>query len=443
MLSEKIKIMLDINSFHNILVVGYGVSGKSVHEFLKNKGFRVFVYDDKDEKAPDKISDINWSEIDLVIKSPAIPFMDHNCHPVIKQANDHEIPVISTFDVFRIYHPGAKIIAITGTNGKSTTTALTYHILKKAGFSVEMGGNVGIPYFDLPKAEWYVFEMSSYELASSKYLDFEIACILNIEPDHMEIHGSFENYIEAKHLALDHAKLRLISYEDHYSMSKYAKQEKVITISTEYEPKADIYVCENAILNRVSNRVAIDLSGILNLRGKHNYQNIEFAYAICKNLGLQSREIINHVMSFTPLPHRLNTVRKIGDVLFVNDSKATNPGSAARALATFFGYKIYWLVGGRSKKTDPMIYIKDHLSGVQKVYLFGESMDEFEKTFDGIKKTIRCQTMENALKAAYKDAAMEKGPSVVLLSPMCASFDQYKSFEHRGEEFVKMVESLK
>ena len=435
--------MLDINSCRNILIAGYGISGKSIYRFLKEKGFGVLIYDDKALEIPDRITDINWNEIDLVVKSPAVPFMSHNCHPVIKQANDHEIPVISAFDVFRIYNPGAKIIAITGTNGKSTTTALTHHILKKSGFSVEMGGNIGIPYCELPKAEWYVFEMSSYELASSKYLDFEMACILNIEPDHMEIHGSFENYIEAKHSALDHSKLRFISYEDQVTMSKYSSQDNGVTISTEYEPRADINVCENAILNNSIARVAIDLSGILNLRGKHNHQNIEFAYAICKKLGLQSREILNHIMSFSPLPHRLNTVRKIGNVLFVNDSKATNPGSAARALATFVGYKIYWLVGGRSKKTDPMIYIRDHLSGIQKIYLFGESMDEFEAIFSGIKKTVRCQTMSSALNMAYRDASAETGPSVVLLSPMCASFDQFDSFEHRGDEFVKMVEKLK
>ena len=435
--------MIDIASLRKILIVGYGVSGQSVYKFLKDKGFQLFVYDDKALGAPDQITEIDWEQqIDLVIKSPAIPFMSHNRHRVIKEALMHNVPVLSTFDIFRIYNPKAKIIAITGTNGKSTTTALTYHILKKAGISVEMGGNIGIPYFDMKEAEWYVFEMSSYELANSQYLDFEIACVLNIEPDHLEFHGSFEEYVMAKHMALDHAKLRLISYEDRYSMNKYANQNNVIKISTEYEPKADIYVCENAILNNATNRVAIDLSGILNLRGKHNHQNIEFAYAICKEFGLQSREIINHIMSFTPLPHRLNAVRKIGDVLFVNDSKATNPGSAARALDSFFGYKIYWLVGGRSKKTDPMVFIKDHISGVQKIYLFGESMDEFEDIFDGIKKTVRCQTMKNAINAAYKDAALEKGPSAVLLSPMCASFDQFKSFEQRGEEFVKIVEEL-
>lgn len=434
--------MVNIDSCKNILVVGYGLSGRSVYNFLRNKGFNVYTYDDKQLDSPNRITNINWDEIDLVVKSPAVPFMDHNCHPMISQAREHNIPVPSSFDVFRFYNPGAKIIAITGTNGKSTTTALVCHILKRAGFSVSMGGNIGIPYFEMPQSEWYVLEMSSYELASSSCLDFEMACVLNIEPDHLEIHGSFENYMAAKHSALDHAQFKFISYEDSITMKKYAGREDTITISTEYETSSDVYVCENAIFDTASDRIEIDLSGILNLRGKHNYQNIEFAYSVCKKLGVQSREILNHVMNFTPLPHRLNTVRKINGVLFVNDSKATNPGSAARALATFVGYKIYWLVGGRSKKTDPLIYVKDHLAGIQKIYLFGESMDEFETAFAGIKKTVRCKTMSNALNMAYKDAAAEGGPSVVLLSPMCASFDQFNSFEHRGDEFVRMVNEL-
>ena len=213
--------MIDIDSCRNILVIGYGISGKSTYNFLKKKGFNVSVYDDISIEIPDKVENVVWNEVDLVIKSPAIPFMEHNRHKIIRQANENNISVISTFDLFRIYNPNAKIIAVTGTNGKSTTTALTYHILKKSGFSVQMGGNIGVPYFDLEQSDWYVFEMSSYELASSKYLNFDIACILNIEPDHIEIHGNFENYVKAKHLALNNAKLRIISYEDKLTMAEY------------------------------------------------------------------------------------------------------------------------------------------------------------------------------------------------------------------------------
>ncbi|MBQ9335565.1 MAG: UDP-N-acetylmuramoyl-L-alanine--D-glutamate ligase [Alphaproteobacteria bacterium] len=433
--------VLDIRTCRNVLIVGYGVSGKSAYEFLKSNGLHVTVYDDGDGNIPDKVSELS-NDIDLVVKSPSVPFMDHNCHRIIKQAKESNIPVISAFDVFRLYSPSAKIIAVTGTNGKSTTTALIRHILKKSGVSIEMGGNIGVPYFDMPRADWYVLEMSSYELASSQYLDFEMACVLNIEPDHMGFHGNFENYVSAKHRALDNAKLRFISYEDQNTLNKYASQSNVITISTENEPKANIYTFENTVLSNYTDGAAIDLSG-LGLPGKHNYQNIEFAYAVCKQFGLQSRVIMSHVMSFTPLPHRLNTVRRIGNIVFVNDSKATNPMSSAGALAAFEGYRIYWLVGGRSKKVDPMPYIGQYLPNVRKIYLFGEATDEFVKVFHGRKATKRCETMSSALNLAYKDASVEHGATVILLSPMCASFDQFESFEHRGNEFVSMVHKLK
>ena len=436
--------MIDIDSCKGILVVGYGISGKSVYNFLKTKNLNLKVFDDLNQDILDRFDPNNdWDKIDLVIKSPSIHSMNHNCHPVINEANLRNIPVISTFDVFRIYNPNAKLIAITGTNGKSTTTALIYHILKNSGFSIQMGGNIGIPYFELQKSEWYVLEMSSYELASSRYLNFEIAGIINIEPDHLDYHGNFENYINAKHLALDNAKYKIVSCEDEYTIKKYFNQNNVIKISTTRNKDADIQIFENTLFDSEIQNPVIDLSGLDNLKGIHNFQNIEFAYAVCKKLGITSAEILKNIRSFEPLPHRLNFVRKIENVSFINDSKATNPSSAAKALATFAGYKIYWLVGGRSKKTDPMPYIKNYLSEVQKVYLFGESMDEFEEFFKGQKHFVKCKTMESALNLAYKDAISENGASVVLLSPMCASFDQFKSFEERGEIFSKLVKGLK
>lgn len=434
--------MLDVGSLRNALIVGYGVSGKSACEFLRKHGVDVSVYDDVALDIPGGVRQIPWDNIELVIKSPSVPVMPHNCHDVIKQANARGIPVISTFDLFKLTNPSAKIIAITGTNGKSTTTALIYHILKHAGLSVEMGGNIGIPYFELPKSDWYVLEMSSYELASSKYLSFEMAGILNIEPDHLSFHGDFANYVAAKHLALDNAKMRLISLEDTETAPKYAGKDGVIPISTDCREDADVYICENAIFDKSENRVCVDLSGIDNLPGKHNQQNIAFAYAVCRQLGIPPQEIAQGIRSFTPLPHRINIVRKIGNVTFVNDSKATNPGSAARALATFVGHKIYWLVGGRSKKTDPLPYVEEYLPEVQCIYLFGEAMDEFETAFAGFKRTVRCETMAKALHLASRDAARSNDVSVVLLSPMCASFDQFANFEERGNEFVRMVGEL-
>ena len=423
----------------NILLVGYGMSGVSAFTFLKSKGNNVLVYDDyKSEEIPNRVNNIDWKNIDYVVKSPSIHIMPHNIHPVIQEAINNNKEIYSTFDIFRLYNPNAKIIGITGTNGKSTTTALVYSTLKKAGLSVQIGGNIGIPYCDLAQSEYYVFEMSSYEISSSKLLDFNIGAVLNIEPDHLAWHGSFENYIKAKQILLDNSKFKIISYEDKYTADKY--KDNTLTISVSNNAEASYYIRERLLMH--NNDIILDLSNVKYLMGIHNYQNIMFVYAICKCLNIDDNIIINTINNFKPLPHRINIVRKINNTLFVNDSKATNPGSSARALDTFVGYKIFWLVGGRSKNINPLPYISKYLNSIQKIYLFGESVGEFSRIFNGIKDSLTFKTMDDALRKAYSDASNETGPSVVLLSPMCASFDQFQNFEHRGNVFVELVKSL-
>ena len=431
---------MDVSSnMSNILLVGYGISGVSVFNFLKSKGNNVLVYDDyKNDDIPNKVNNIDWNNIDYVVKSPSIHIMYHNIHPIIQEAINNNKTIYSTFDIFRLYNPNAKIIGITGTNGKSTTTSLVYSILKKAGLSVQIGGNIGIPYGDLELSEYYVFEMSSYEISSSKLLQFDIGALLNIEPDHLDWHGSFENYIESKQKLLDNSKIKIISYEDEYSVNKY--KDTSVTISINNESKASYYIKERLLMH--NNNIILDLSNVKYLLGTHNYQNIMFAYAICKSLNVDDNVIINTINNFEPLPHRINIVSKIDNILFVNDSKGTNPGSSARALDTFMGYKIFWLVGGRSKKINPLPYINKYLDSIHKIYLFGESTQEFSQVFKNTKECVVFKTMDEALRKAYDDAINEPGASVVLLSPMCASFDQFQGFEHRGNIFVELVKSL-
>lgn len=428
----------------NILVVGYGISGKSVTSFLISKGHNVYVYDDNnDVNVVNRITVIDWDEIDFIIKSPSIHIMPHNRHPVIDEAIINTKPVYSTFDVFKMYNPNAKVIGITGTNGKSTTVSLIYHILKSAGISVALGGNIGIPYFDTLKyvnPEYYVFEMSSYELTSSQLLNFEIGGLINIEPDHLDFHGSFENYIDAKHKILDYSKYKIISIDDKYTFNKYKDKPRTISISLSQDAIADYHIENNLLIT--NNDTVLDISNLPNLVGTHNAQNIMFAYAVCSQLGISHEKIVHGITTFEPLPHRMNTVRKIGDVLFINDSKATNPTSSAPALATFAGYKIYWLVGGRSKHVDPMLYVGKYIDSVERIYLFGEATEEFRDIFGGMKPIENCKTMDVAVRRAYRDAKNELGATVVLLSPMCSSFDQFKNFEHRGNVFVKLVNEL-
>jgi UDP-N-acetylmuramoylalanine--D-glutamate ligase len=239
-------------------------------------------------------------------------------------------------------------------------------------------------------------------------------------------------------MGLKHAVLKIISYEDSNTYPKY-KNDAVVVSHTGYT-NADVYVKNETLV--AYNKTVCDLSTLLDLRGVHNHQNAAFAFAACSSFGIASEEIAGHIASFRSLPHRMNIVRKIKNVLFVNDSKATNPDSAAKALSAYAKYKIFWLVGGRSKQIDPHQFIDQYMESVFKIYLFGESMDEFEKEFMGTKQTQRCETIGVALKNAYTEAISCTAQSVILFSPMCASFDQFENFSKRGEHFCKLVAEL-
>ncbi|GHT88470.1 UDP-N-acetylmuramoylalanine--D-glutamate ligase [Alphaproteobacteria bacterium] len=428
------------SSKKGVLVVGYGVSGKAAFEFLRNNGHDVLLFDDGKIDVPNRVTAINWTAIDLIVKSPSVPCFGSNCHKIIREANERSLPVLSVFDVFKLYNPAARMVAITGTNGKSTTTALVYHILKNSNFSAAIGGNIGIPYFSMPKSDIYVLEMSSYELTSSKYLDFEISCVLNIDPDHLQFHLTFSNYIAAKHLALDHAKIKIFSIEDKLTTSKYSFNENAIRISIANIPEANYYVREGVLID--SGEAVIDLSNLEELRGAHNHQNVLCAYAICRKFGLPPKEIALSIASFKALPHRMKIVKRIGNVLFVNDSKGTNPVSSAKALATFVGHKIFWLAGGRSKKIEPLPFVSHYLQGVHKIYLFGEAEDEFDNIFKSYAKTAKCGSMESALNAAFIESMKMEDLSVILFSPMGTSFDQFANFEERGDKFISLVNKL-
>jgi UDP-N-acetylmuramoylalanine--D-glutamate ligase len=243
----------------------------------------------------------------------------------------------------------------------------------------------------------------------------------------------------AKHRALDFAASKIISFEDKYTFNKYKKDSTIVSINGEEE--ADIKVLDGVLIDR--NEVVADLSGCNELLGKHNHQNASFAYAVCKHLGVPRPEIARHMLTFTALPHRINIVRKINNILFVNDSKATNPESAAAALATFVGYKIFWIVGGRSKNIDPRPVVDPHLGGVFKIYAYGESRTEFHKVFLKKKPVKLFKDMFRAINCAYNEARDEISPVVILLSPMCSSFDQFENFEHRGREFCRAVMDIK
>lgn len=432
--------MISLSDKKRCLVLGYGVSGRSTYNFLKAKGHDVFVYDDNDllDNEIKNSKDIDLKEIDIVIQSPGIPFMPGNIHRISETAIELGIPIISNFDVFSIFNKGKQLVGITGTNGKSTTTAMVYHVLKRNGYNVSMGGNIGIPFCSIPEAEIYILEMSSYELALSRFLKFDVGCILNADRDHIDHHITFENYIDAKQRLLDNSRTKLISDIDTFSLEKYDGVENAVIISDTANLKADIYYSDGLLYDR--GEIVLDISSMFNILGRHNYQNVAFAYEICKRLGVSKEEFKGSLHSFKALQHRMSIIKRVGNTIFVNDSKATNPESAAKALSTFFGKKIFWLVGGISKKTGTAA-VEPYLGSVHRIYLFGESRDEFFEVFSSQKICKKFETMEQAFLEAFNDANLDQnyGLNVILLSPMCSSFDQFKNFEERGEKFTEMA----
>ncbi|MDR0553036.1 MAG: UDP-N-acetylmuramoyl-L-alanine--D-glutamate ligase [Holosporales bacterium] len=430
--------MIDIrNKNLRFLIIGYGVSGRSTHAFLKSNGYPVAAFDDKILIEDSDIGNI--ADFGAVVKSPGVPFMPHNAHFIVKRAHEEGVPVITNYDVFSLFNNNARIIMVTGTNGKSTTAALIDHVMRKSEINSVVGGNIGVPYGDLPHSDVYVFEMSSYELAVSQYMNFEVGCILNIEPDHLENHGSFENYINAKHNGLAHSETKIISYEDRNTMAVYKNTS--ITISNRGNKKADVYIDNQKLIDNI-NKIEFGLSRLPALRGRHNHQNLAFAYVVCSNLGIPIDCILSGMESFESLPHRLNFTGTIGNVSFVNDSKATNPVASACALETFSEYNIFWIIGGRSKKTDVHEHVDAFMATVKKIYLIGEAMDEFEAAFKGMRETKRSETLERAVADAYNDAKKSSNNSVVLFSPMCASFDQFANYCERGNRFCQIVASI-
>lgn len=315
----------------NVLVLGYGTSGRSVANYLQKIGANVFIYDDNLKNLPDQVNGVE--NIDLVVKSPAILMMPNNAHRIIIDAQKQQIKIISSLDLFYqtiCRENNSKIIAVTGTNGKSTTVSMIYHAVKNAGYNASLGGNIGIPYFDMPAADYYVLEISSYEMASSYTARFAIGVLLNIADDHLEFHGNFANYIAAKHKLLDHSDVGIISNQDKFTIDKYISQKNIISV---------------------------------------NGNNRDFVLEVCKVLSIDQDDTGEALLNFKSLPHRMQTICEHRGIKFINDSKATNPHSSSKALHDIDD-DIYWLVGGQSKSIDPMPLIRRYLHKVKNILLW-------------------------------------------------------------------------
>ena len=364
---------------------------------------------------------------EAVVVSPGIPL---NSHSVADKAARYGLPVIGDIELFaqaRADLPQHKVVGITGTNGKSTTTALVHHILQTAGVPSLMGGNIGLPILvqePLPEGGVYVLELSSYQIDLTHTLDCDVAVLLNITPDHLDRYDGFEGYAASK------ARLFAMQSPQH---------EAVIGIGDAASAQiARGLSARGEHLTKIAPGTCMDQSRWPALKGPHNAQNALAAIAVARSLGVGEAEIDRGLETFTGLPHRMERVGEVGDVAYVNDSKATNAESAAPALAAFG--RIHWILGGRAKGDD-LSACEPHFGHVAAAYTIGEAGQRFAEVLRGKVPTVE---QAGTLDAAVRHAASAARPGdTVLLSPACASFDQFSDYEARGAAFRALVGDLR
>ncbi|MES2046244.1 MAG: UDP-N-acetylmuramoyl-L-alanine--D-glutamate ligase [Pseudomonadota bacterium] len=373
----------------------------------------------------ENLDDHAFEQLDGLIVSPGVPL---NRHSLAAKARAAGVPIIGDIELFaqaRPALPAHKVVGITGTNGKSTTTALIHHILDTAGVPTRMGGNIGLPILGqdpLPEGGVYVLELSSYQIDLTLSLDCDVAVLLNITPDHLDRYDGFEAYAASK------ARLFAMQAKDH---------EAIIGIGD--APSAAIARTLSARgehLTKIAPGVCMDQSPWPSLQGPHNAQNALAAIAACQALGVAEADIDRGLESFRGLPHRMERVRELRGVAYVDDSKATNPESTAPALGAFG--RIHWIVGGQAK-TDDLDACAPYFDRVARAYTVGEAGPRFAAL---LAPHMAVEESGDLARAVSSAAANARPGETVLLSPACASFDQFRDYEDRGNQFRALAEAL-
>ena len=441
-----------------VALFGLGGSGLATIRSLLAGGADVLTWDDNAgsrDRARDQgitITDLreaDWSGFSALVLAPGVPLTHPEPHWTVPLAHAAGIPIIGDIEIYcrerAAVAPEAPFVAITGTNGKSTTTALTAHLLRHAGRDVQMGGNIGTAILSLqPPApnRVHVIELSSFQIDLTPSLAPSIGILLNLTPDHLDRHGTMENYAAIKERLIAGAELAVIGVDDTYcaAIAERRTGERVRIHVEGHGAAAGDVVCSAGTVRGPDGAVIAQVSGIASLLGDHNLQNAAAAVAAARRLGLTADEIAAGLQSFPGLAHRMEPLRRIGPVRFVNDSKATNADSTEKALLAF--RDIHWIVGGKAKEGGiaPLAPLFDR---VTHAYLIGASSDAFAETLEGRLPYTRCETLEAAT-AAAAEAAGASGTEapVVLLSPACASYDQFPNFEVRGDRFRALVAAL-
>tara|TARA_R110002049_G_scaffold296166_2_gene484096 strand:- start:713 stop:2113 length:1401 start_codon:yes stop_codon:yes gene_type:complete len=459
--------MIPVVAYANrkVAVLGLARSGLAAARALVAGGAEVLAWDDGEaargtaDAAGIPLADLrraDWSEIAALIVSPGIAHLYPAPHPIIATAMAAGVPVDNDIGLFFASFGGAdwaklesvpRVVAVTGSNGKSTVTALIHHILERNNLPCQMGGNIGRAVFDLEPAhdgEVIVLELSSYQTELARALTPDIAVFTNLTPDHLDRHGGQGGYFAAKRrlfaeggpdraiVGVDEAEGRMLANQ----IALAPEDDRLIRVSSSGKLGGPgWYVLARkgflAEWRRNKQMASIDLRGFAGLPGAHNHQNAAAAYAACRALGLGPRQIEPALASFAALPHRCQLLGEVDGVRIINDSKATNADSTAYALAAF--KNIHWIAGGQAK-AGGITSLAPYFGNVTKAYLIGDAQAEFAATL-GDHPHECCETLANAVAKALAEAAPG---DVLLLSPACASFDQFSSFEDRGAQFAAL-----
>ncbi|MFP5469129.1 MAG: UDP-N-acetylmuramoyl-L-alanine--D-glutamate ligase [Alphaproteobacteria bacterium] len=445
-------------------VFGLARTGISAARALLQGGAEVVAWDDAQAKRNDAtavlgakvvladLATMDWTKISVLVLSPGVPLHFPALHPVVRAARDAGCEVIGDVELFfrarRANFPETKLVLVTGTNGKSTTTALIGHLVREAGLAVQVGGNIGTAALDLEQLGpngVYVLEMSSYQLDLTGPTGADVAVWLNITPDHIDRHGSLSGYVAAKRRIFDGLAqngVAVVGTDDVHGLDMCdalrASGVQVNPVSVAHAPvKPGVYVQDGVLYDALSGEAqkVMDLCALTRLPGAHNWQNAAAAYAAALALGISRARIVGGLESFAGLAHRMEEVGRVKGVRFINDSKATNADATARALACYDG--VYVILGGVPKEGG-IDSLAQFFPRIRKAYLIGQAADAFAGTLEGRAPYQKCGDLANAVSAAARDADQED-EAVVLLSPACASFDQFENFEARGEMFRKLV----
>ncbi len=447
-----------------VAVFGLGASGIATAQALLAGGAKVIAWDDTPrsvEKARtagievQDLREIDWSGVAALVLAPGVPLTHPAPHWTVGLARNAAVEVIGDIELFcrerRAIAPNAPFVAITGTNGKSTTTALIAHILQSAGREVALGGNLGTPILALnppSMSRVHVIECSSFQIDLAPSLNPLVGVMLNLSPDHIDRHGTFENYaaVKARLIAgVQASGTAVIGVDDNASAAIADRAERagtrVVRVSVRRPLSDGIFLDGERVTfaQAGANVFSAPLTGIGSLRGTHNAQNAACAFAAVDALGIPYERIAAALKSFPGLAHRMEEVARKGNVLFINDSKATNADAAARALASFT--EIFWIAGGKPKEGG-LAGLEGYFPRIRKAYLIGESAEAFSRQLGAVPHVIS-GTLDKALTEAARDAeASNLQHPVVLLSPACASYDQFPNFEVRGDTFRSLVLSM-